>query len=73
MPRETLGFRSIVVASNDDPYCDLKRARVFARAWGSVFVAIGGAGHINAASGLGDWKRGRSLLDELMDGTAVGR
>ena len=69
MPREALGFRSIVVASNDDPYCELKRAIVFAQAWGSAFVTIGGAGHINAASGLGDWKRGRRFLDELIHGT----
>jgi predicted alpha/beta hydrolase family esterase len=58
-------FRSIVVASSNDPYVTLSRARTFAMAWGSEFVTIGEAGHINAASGLGDWPEGFALLNSL--------
>jgi predicted alpha/beta hydrolase family esterase len=65
MPLAALPFPSIVVASSDDEYCELQRARTFANAWGSRFVDIGPAGHINSASGLGAWSDGKALLDGL--------
>jgi uncharacterized protein len=65
MPRNRLGFPSIVVASRNDRYVTLARAREFADAWGSRFVDIGDAGHINTESGLGDWPYGLALLEEL--------
>lgn len=65
MPLQTLPFPSIVIASNDDPYITRGRATVFAKAWGSRFVDIGAAGHINTASGFGAWPFGRLLLDDL--------
>ncbi len=66
MPANRLPFPSIVVASTDDEYVTFDRARAFADAWGSRFENIGARGHINSASGLGDWPRGRELLAELM-------
>ena len=60
-----LQFRTIVVASSNDPYVTLSRARAFAMAWGSEFMMIGEAGHINSASGLGDWPEGLELLNTL--------
>jgi predicted alpha/beta hydrolase family esterase len=66
MPLARLFFPSIVVASSGDEYVTLDRARAFAEAWGSCFVQIGAAGHINAASGLGAWSRGRDLLSALL-------
>jgi uncharacterized protein len=65
MPLTKLPFPSIVVASTDDEYVTLERATLFASAWGSRFVDIGAAGHINSASGLGDWPVGKKLLAEL--------
>ncbi|MGN6703122.1 MAG: RBBP9/YdeN family alpha/beta hydrolase [Burkholderiaceae bacterium] len=65
LPRGRLPFPSIVAASADDPYADLAFARRCASDWGSRFVDVGRAGHVNAASGLGDWPRGRALLEEL--------
>lgn len=67
MPMNLLPFPSIVVASTDDEYVSITRAQSFATAWGSSFISIGDAGHINSASGLGDWPRGRDLLAELME------
>lgn len=64
--RRTLPFRSIVVASADDPYGSLSYALDLAAAWGSALVSIGAAGHINAESGLGDWDEGHGLLRTLM-------
>jgi hypothetical protein len=60
-----LRFPSIVVASSNDPYVTLPRAKTFATAWGSEFVMIGEAGHINSAGGLGNWEEGLRLLNIL--------
>ena len=65
VPLEPLPFPSIVVASRDDAYVTLERARHYADAWGSRFVDAGPLGHLNGASGLGDWPAGRALLDAL--------
>jgi len=65
MPRAVLPFKSIVVASSDDPWCALGRARSWARDWGADFRDIGARGHINSASGLGDWEQGREWLVQL--------
>ena len=53
------------MASDNDPYCRLERARLFAEHWGSRLVVVPGAGHINADSGLGDWPQGLKLLGAL--------
>jgi hypothetical protein len=63
---DRLPFPTIVVASENDEYVSLERATQFARAWGGRLVNIGPLGHINSASGLGDWPRGRALLNELL-------
>jgi prephenate dehydrogenase len=68
VPRDLLPFPSIVVASNNDPYLAPERAREFARAWGSRYVDIGAAGHVNGESGLGDWPEGKRLLRVLIEG-----
>ncbi len=57
VPLRSFSFQSIVVASSNDPYGSLEFARSCALAWGSRFVNIGSAGHINSASGLGEWQR----------------
>jgi len=63
---QRLPFKSVLLGSQNDPYCSLERARAFAHAWGSEFVDYGLAGHINAESGLGDWPDGHALLKNLM-------
>lgn len=65
MLRQRLPFPSIVVASSDDPFCSLDRARAIAADWGSAFDAIGARGHVNGDSGLGDWPEGLALLRRL--------
>jgi predicted alpha/beta hydrolase family esterase len=66
MPMTALPFPSTVVASDDDPYVTITRARAFAAAWGASFVDAGPRGHLNAASGLGDWPDGRRQLEALL-------
>ena len=66
MPMAPLPFPATVVASDDDPYVTLARARAFAAAWGATFVDAGRKGHLNADSGLGDWPEGRRHLEALV-------
>ncbi len=73
MPRPVLPFRSTVVASSNDTFANLDRARDFAAAWGSAFVDAGPLGHINTASGLGDWPYGEVLLDTLLASAGADR
>lgn len=66
MPRARLPFPATVIASRDDPYVSIDRARAFAAAWGAQFFDACAIGHINAASGLGDWPVGRDHLAALI-------
>lgn len=70
VPKKLLPFPSIVVASDNDPFLSPDRAREIARTWGSRFVDIGPAGHVNGDSGLGDWPEGKRLLRMLIEGEA---
>jgi predicted alpha/beta hydrolase family esterase len=63
VPAGRLRFPSLVVASRDDPFGSIAYARQRAAGWGSGFVEIGAAGHINADSGLDDWPAGLKLFD----------
>lgn len=65
MPRLRLPFKSMVVASSDDPWCALPKAKSFAADWHAQFVSMGANGHINAQSNLGDWPQGREYLATL--------
>jgi len=66
VPMKRFAFPSILVASSSDPYGDLESAEAYASAWGSCLVNVGALGHINAASGLGEWHEGFSLLRSLL-------
>jgi len=66
IPRETLPFPALVAASSDDPFLALDRARGLASDWGARFVDLGPCGHLNTASGHGEWPLGEALLQELM-------
>lgn len=65
VPRNTLPFRSIVAASRNDPLACYKRATAFARSWGSKLVDLGEVGHLNPASGYGDWPAADGFIAEL--------
>lgn len=67
-PRCRLPFPTVVVASENDPYCSITRARFMATRWGASFVNVGALGHINAASALGTWLPGQNILDRLKSG-----
>lgn len=66
IPRLPLPSKSLVVASEDDPYVAVETARDLADRWRSAFVSVGRRGHINADSGLGAWPEGLDLLGSLL-------
>ena len=72
VPYQTLPYRSIVVASGNDPYCPVRTAGAYARAWGSEFVRLQNAGHINVESGFGAWPLGLALLQSLVGALWIG-
>ena len=65
VPEQRLPFPSLLLGSQDDPYCSLARAQQFASQWGAQWIDYGACGHINGDSGLGDWPEGRALLARL--------
>lgn len=65
-PSTALPYRSIVVASSNDPYCPIRMASAYAKSWGSTFVRVPEGGHINIESGHGEWPLGWALLGSLV-------
>lgn len=65
VPLNTLPFKTIVVASTNDFYVTFERAKLFADSWGSELINIGDAGHINVASGFGEWNEGLAILKRM--------
>jgi predicted alpha/beta hydrolase family esterase len=53
------------VASSNDPFGNLEFAQSCALAWGSRFAGAGAVGHINSNSGLGEWREGFALFQQL--------
>jgi predicted alpha/beta hydrolase family esterase len=68
IPRRPLPFPSILAASTDDPLGNPVRVRALANAWGSRILSLGAVGHLNPASGYGDWPAATALIAELCEG-----
>ncbi|WP_200935673.1 alpha/beta hydrolase [Rhodanobacter sp. Soil772] len=66
LPRAQLPFRSIVAASSNDPLGEASRIAGFARDWGSKLVDLGEVGHLNPASGYGDWPEATHHIHSLL-------
>jgi uncharacterized protein len=72
-PRDATGFalvppalrryRVTVVSSSDDPYATMPYTEERVAAWGAEHVRLGRCGHINAATGLGDWPDGWAIVN----------
>jgi len=65
LPTAPLPFPALVVASRNDIYMSLDKARVLAASWQCPLVDIGHAGHINVASGFGRWASGYALAAQV--------
>jgi uncharacterized protein len=65
IPRRPLPFPSIVAGSTNDPLARFERIEELARGWGARFENVGAVGHLNPASGYGEWKQAETFLQEL--------
>ncbi|WP_294001189.1 RBBP9/YdeN family alpha/beta hydrolase, partial [Sphaerotilus sp.] len=69
--RGRLPFPAVAVVSSNDPYCAPERAAGMCADWGIPSVEAGPRGHLNDASGLGDWPQGLALLAALVNAPSV--
>ena len=60
--RQALPFKSVLVASANDPLCAWAQSVALACDWGATLVDAGHIGHINTESDLGNWPQGHALL-----------
>ena len=65
VPRNRLPFPTIVAASSNDPLATLPRVEELAGDWGSHIVRLGHVGHLNPASGFGEWPQAQELIARL--------
>lgn len=67
VPVNPLLFRSLLVASTNDPRCELAVAQRMAASWGSDFLVAGACGHLNTDAGFGPWPLGEELVVQLRE------
>ena len=65
VPRGRLPFRTIVAASRDDPLASFARVVGLANQWGAELDDLGYVGHLNPASGYGEWAGADPLIARL--------
>lgn len=61
-PTAAVTTPTVLVASDDDPWCPLDRAVAMAEVLGAEVLRVGALGHVNVAAGVGSWEAGRALL-----------
>ncbi len=61
-PTIPLPFRTVMIASTDDPFGTVSHAQQRAGEWKASLAVLGPRGHINAKSDLGEWPEGLALL-----------
>ena len=65
VPRARLPFRTIVAASRNDPLASFARVVGLANEWGAELDDLGYVGHLNPASGYGEWAGADPLIARL--------
>ena len=70
VPHKPLPFPSIVALSENDPLGQIDRVLELGRAWGARLINLGDVGHLNPASGYGDWPLADKLIGELTNKSA---
>ena len=59
LPQERLAVPTCVVASDNDPWMSATQAHAWALRWGSDWINLGNAGHVNVDSGYGPFPLAR--------------
>ncbi|MEV6302065.1 alpha/beta hydrolase [Actinoplanes sp. NPDC051861] len=67
-PWNPLPFRTVVVATRNDPHSSFEAAEINARDWGAELVDAGLAGHLDSKTGFGPWPQGERLVRALRAG-----
>ena len=65
LPSSALPFPCLIITSTDDPWMPHDKAQMMAECWGSRFITLGAAGHINIDSGFGSWPEGLQIFKEF--------
>jgi predicted alpha/beta hydrolase family esterase len=65
VPRSPLPFPSLVATSDNDPLAAHDRVLALAQDWDSETVDLGAVGHLNPASGYGEWPMAQTLIARL--------
>ena len=65
LPTGRLPFPSILAASTDDYLASFAAATAMAEQWGSELVNLGAVGHLNPASGFGEWPQAQAFIQNL--------
>jgi predicted alpha/beta hydrolase family esterase len=65
VPRAPLPFPSIVASSRNDPLARAERVAGLAANWKSDLIDLGAVGHLNPASGYGDWPFAETIIHYL--------
>lgn len=61
----------LALASSDDPYDPKGLGVALAQRAGGAVIGLGARGHVNEASGLGDWQEGQALFTAFLTGLAA--
>ncbi len=67
LPQARLGASSCVVASDNDPWMAATQAHAWALRWGSDWINLGNAGHVNVDSGYGPFPLARDWAARALD------
>lgn len=67
-----LPFRTVVVASRNDPHATFEQAAAAAAQWGAEVYDAGAVGHLDSKTGFGPWPAGERLVATLLKGEAIG-
>lgn len=65
LPRKPLPFPSILAASTNDYLASIEAATAMAQDWNSELVNLGDVGHLNPASGYGEWPQAEEFIRQL--------
>jgi len=66
LPADLGPRRVVMVSSTNDPFSTPGYTQQRAAAWNAQHIALGAQGHINAASGLGNWEQGWEIVERLL-------
>src|SRR5215470_10888472 len=72
MVTDPLPFPSMVLASQNDAFVTLHRARFFAESWEASFVNVGALGHVGSSARLGIWPQGLVWLGQFVASLTAG-